>query len=237
MYLTPSATEYRYKLEHRLNSEERVEEVYAGRFSSSQSGKATFFVNEIKNGKLNNIFFSSHGSHSTTVENSSTASYLINDNRKYLVLDSGVINEIMPPNLINTRKTHYKTHGIQLGQELPKFHNEKFDAISTLQLLKNDSLESKAEFQSRIMLPIATLLLCYLAIPLSYSSPRKGRYNKIFLASVVYFIYFILMSISEKILLLKYTPHFFGLWWLHLIVALIIWYIYFCDDSKIPNRT
>jgi len=81
------------------------------------------------------------------------------------------------------------------------------------------------------------LLLCYLAIPLSYSSPRKGRYNKIFLASVIYFIYLILMSISEKIFLLEYIPGFFGLWWLHACVAMIVYYIYIRDNEVIPNRS
>ena len=127
LYLTPSATEYRYRLEHRLHSEERVEEITPGRFTSSQSGKATFFVNEVKSGELNDIFFSSSGGNSTTVENSSTASYVINENKKYLVLNNGVINEIIPPTLITARKTQYKTHGIQLGQDLPKFYNRKFD--------------------------------------------------------------------------------------------------------------
>ena len=237
LYLTPSATEYRYKLEHRLNSEERIEEINPGRFTSSQSGKATFFVNEIKNGKLNNIFFSTSGSNSTTVENSSTATYITKHDKKYLVLDKGVINEIISPDLVTSRKTEYVSHGIQLGQDLPRFNNKKYDAMSTLLLLRDNSLESKAEFQSRIMLPIATLLLCYLAIPLSYSSPRKGRYNKIFPASVIYFIYFILMSISEKIFLLEYIPNFFGLWWLHAFVFLIVYYIYMRDNEAIPNRS
>ena len=87
------------------------------------------------------------------------------------------------------------------------------------------------------MLPIATFLLCYLAIPLSYSSPRKGRYNKIFLASVIYFIYLILMSISEKMFLLEYIPDFFGLWWLHACVAMVVYYIYIRDNEVIPNRS
>ena len=236
LYLTPSATEYRYKLEHRLNSEERIEEISPGRFTSSQNGKATFFVNEVNGGKLNNIFFSSSSSNSVTVENSSTASYIIINDKRYLVLDRGVINEVIPPDLVTSRKTEYKTHGIQLGQDLPEFFNEKYDAMSSLQLLSDDSLQSKAEFQYRIMLPIATLLLCYLALPLSYSSPRKGRYSKIFLASVVYFIYFILMSISKKIFLLEYIPEFLGLWWLHGFVAIVIFYIYMRDNEVIPNR-
>ena len=40
LYITPSATEYRYQLEHRLNSEERIEEINPGRFASSQIGRA-----------------------------------------------------------------------------------------------------------------------------------------------------------------------------------------------------
>ena len=88
-----------------MNSEERIEEISPGRFTSSQSGKATFFVNEIDSGKLNNIFFSTSGSNSITVENSSTASYITSDDKKYLVLYRGVINEVIPPNLVTSRKT------------------------------------------------------------------------------------------------------------------------------------
>ena len=55
LYLTPSATEYRYKLEHRLNSEERIEEISPGRFTSSQSGKATFLL--MKSIAENSIIF------------------------------------------------------------------------------------------------------------------------------------------------------------------------------------
>ena len=57
LYVTPSATEYRYKLEHRLKSEERIEEIKPGSFTSSQNGRATFFVENIKRGRLNKIFF------------------------------------------------------------------------------------------------------------------------------------------------------------------------------------
>ena len=237
LYITPSATEYRYKLEHRLNSEERIEEISPGRFTSSQNGKATFFVNEINKGSLKDIFFSTSGKNSTTVENSSTASYIMENDRKYLVLKNGVINEIIPPTLITARKTQYKTHGIQLGQDLPKFSNEKYDAISTIRLFGDNSIEASAELQSRFVLPLATLLLCYLAIPLSYSSPRKGRYNKIFLASLVYFIYFISMSVVEKIFLLGYTPNILGVWWLHLLVIVIVISIIYRDDINIPRRS
>ena len=59
LYITPSATEYRSKLEHRLNTEERIEEIRPGRFASSQNGQATFFVESSDKNTLNKIFFSS----------------------------------------------------------------------------------------------------------------------------------------------------------------------------------
>ena len=238
LYVTPSATEYRYKLEQRLNSEERIEEIKPGRFTSSQNGRATFFVENIKRGRLNKIFFSSIASDTNTVENSKSASYYIDkNNRKYLLMKEGVISEIIGPVYTVTRKTKYKEHGIQLGQDIPKFYNDRFDSMSTIELFQNEKLESSAELQARLFLPIATLLLGLIAIPLSYSSPRKGRYNKIFLGAIVYFTYFILISIAKKLYLLNYTPIFFGTWWIHVMIAIIIFFIYANDMNKIPNRS
>ena len=98
LYITPSATQYRYQVEHKLNNEERIEEINAGRFTSSQSGKATFFVEDINNNVLERIFFSSSGSRAEAIENSSTARYIKDEqNRKYILLRDGVISEIIPP--------------------------------------------------------------------------------------------------------------------------------------------
>jgi lipopolysaccharide export system permease protein len=108
--------------------------------------------------------------------------------------------------------------------------------MGTIQLLSVDGIEASAELQSRFMLPIATLILGFAAIPLSYSSPRKGRYNKIFFGALVYFSYFIMMSIAEKMFLLKVVPIYLGLWWIHILVILALYYVYKTDYMKIPTR-
>ncbi len=241
LYLTPTATEYRYKLEHRLNSEEKIEEIRPGRFTSSQNGKSTFFVEDVKNNELNKIFFSSSKGGSTTVENSDTASYFIDDqSRRYILLKDGIITEILSPHQsgqrTKTRSTKYTEHGVQLGQDLPVYTNTKYEAKSTLSLLSLSEIDALAELQSRFMLPIATLVLGFAAIPLSYSSPRKGRYNKIFFGALIYFSYFIVMSISKKMFLLQITPSFFGIWWIHMLVIVMLVYVYIKDYKKIPMR-
>jgi lipopolysaccharide export system permease protein len=237
LYLTPAATEYRYKLEHRLNSEEKIEEIRPGRFTSSQNGKATFFVDNVKDNKLNKIFFNSISTATTTVENSKTATYYTDSElRRYIILKDGVITELLAPYKSNTRITKYSEHGVQLGQDLPIYTNNKYDAMGTIQLFSVDDIEASAELQSRFMLPIATLILAFVAIPLSYSSPRKGRYNKIFFGALVYFSYFIMMSIAEKMFLLQVLPIYLGLWWIHFLMILALYYVYKTDYKKIPTR-
>ena len=237
LYITPSATEYRYKLEHRLNSEERIEEIRPGRFTSSQNGEATFFVESTDDEKLNNIFFSSSDAIGSTIENSKSASYFTdNNNLRFILLKDGTIVEVLSSINANTRTTTYDEHGIMLGQELSIFTNTKFEAKSTYELFLLDSLESKAELQSRLMLPLATIILGLLALPLSYSAPRKGRYDKVFLGALIYFTYFIGMSITKKMFLLEITPTFLGLWWLHLVMVIVIVGIYYQDKTKIPGR-
>ena len=237
LYITPSATQYRYQVEHKLNNEERIEEINAGRFTSSQSGKATFFVEDINNNVLERIFFSSSGSRAEAIENSSTARYIKDEqNRKYILLRDGVISEIIPPDYKTTRKTKYREHGVQLGQELPDFTNTKYDAMSTLSLVRLEDKESSAELQSRILLPVATILLGFIAFPVSYSSPRKGRYTKVFLGSLIYFTYLIVMSITEKLYLLDATPSILGIWWIHFLMLLLITHVYRNDMNTIPIR-
>lgn len=238
LYITPSATQYRYQMEHKLNNEERIEEINPGRFTSSQSGNATFFVENINNNILEKIFFSTSGSKANAIENSSTAKYTVDENnRKYILLQDGVISEIIPPNYTTTRKTKYREHGLQLGQELPEFINTKYDAISTLSLLSIDGKESSAELQSRLLLPVATILLGFIAFPVSYSSPRKGKYAKVFLGSLIYFSYLIVMSVIEKLYLLEATPSLFGIWWIHLLMFFLVIFIYKNDMNTIPSRT
>ena len=237
LYITPSATSYRYQLEHRLSNEERIEEIKEGRFITSQSGKATFFVEDIINNELSNIFFSSDNELTTSVENSETASYYFDkDDRKHIMLKEGIINEITSANGLETRVTKYNEHVIQLRQGIPLYKNKISAGKPTIDLFFSDKTTDHAELQSRLLLPIASLILGFIAIPLSYSSPKKGRYSKIFLGAVIYFIYFISMAIAKKIYLLAYIPSFFGLWWIHILVAGMLIYVYYIDSHKIPGR-
>ena len=104
LYITPTVTEYRSKLEHRLNNEERIEEIRPGRFASSQNGKATFFIENSDGSILNKVFFSSSNEVGLIVENSKSATYYKDqNNNRFLLLKDGVIVETLSSVNANTK--------------------------------------------------------------------------------------------------------------------------------------
>ena len=236
LYLTPLTSEYRSKLEHRLKNEERVEEVTPGKFNSSSSGSSTFFVHDIIGGKLNKIFFSSKNTKHGSTETATSAKYFYDEkDNKFLQLEDGEIYQLIGDQGA-TRKTKYKEHAVQLEQILPNYKSDRSSTKSTIELFFGESYEDSAELQSRFLLPLASLLLGFIAIPISYCAPKKGRYEKIFLGAVLYFFYFVGMAVVKKMYILNYTPNFFGIWWIHIFAILFLVYLYHIDSTSIRDR-
>ena len=138
--------------------------------------------------------------------------------------------------LIKPRKTKYKEHIIKINQPLPLFKISKSSSKRTSDLFFSSSSEDMAELQSRLLLPFASLLLGFIAIPVSYCAPKKGRYTKIFLGASLYFLYFVVMSVAKKMYILEYTPNFFGIWWIHIFAVSFLIYLYHSDSTSIRDR-
>lgn len=97
----------------------------------------------------------------------------------------------------------------------------ELDGVATAELLAADELPRRAEFHWRLASPLMVFVLALLAVPLARLRPRQGRYARIWLAIVVYFVYFSLAS-SAKVWMAKgITPPQIGLWWVHLTVILL----------------
>ena len=68
---------------------------------------------------------------------------------------------------------------------------------NTFDLSQSSDPEDRAELQWRISTPLSALLLTLLAIPLSRSRPRQGRYARMLLALAIYAVYFNLLDVSR----------------------------------------
>lgn len=145
-------------------------------------------------------------------------------NTRYLVLYDGSRYEGVP-GTTEFRVMEFGEHGIPYrlpGAEQPVLDPEE---MPTLDLLTPASTLEAAELHWRAAIPISTLILALMAVPLSRSQPRQGRYGRIAVGLLVFIIYFNLLSAGKAWLEQGTVPLTVGLWWVHglmLVMALTL---------------
>lgn len=106
-------------------------------------------------------------------------------------------------------------------------HEYKVKAVATQTLLHSNNLEEIAELQWRFSAPLSTILLAFLAIPLSRSSPRQGKYVKAPVAILIFAVYYNFSALTKKWVsqgVIEVVP---GIWWgqllLTALIVLLLW--------------
>lgn len=87
-------------------------------------------------------------------------------------------------------------------------------------LLRSDEPQHIAEFQWRLAVPISTIILAILAVPLSRSQPRAGRYSRLAIGLLVFIIYLNMMSAAKAWIEQSTISPALGIWWVHGCVLL-----------------
>ncbi len=108
---------------------------------------------------------------------------------------------------------------MNVTNEQPEPPGYKVKSIATAKLALSRKPKDRAEYQWRISTPITTLLLALLAIPLSRSRPRQGRFARLLFAFVIYAAYYNLMGVSETWVKQQVITN---IWWVPLLLALVV---------------
>jgi len=74
------------------------------------------------------------------------------------------------------------------------------DGMSTFELLQADTTKAKAALQWRFSLPVLVLVIALLAVPLSRTQPRQGRYVKMVPAILLYIIYVVIANAARGVI-------------------------------------
>jgi lipopolysaccharide export system permease protein len=92
---------------------------------------------------------------------------------------------------------------------------QRLDEMPTLLLIGSRDPKLSAELQWRLGLPVMTLVLTLLAVPMARLRPRQGRYAHVWIAVLVFALYANLALAGRTWLSRGLTPLAFGLWWVH----------------------
>lgn len=113
---------------------------------------------------------------------------------RYLVLRDGYRYEGVPGQR-DYRLMKFSSYEVQL--EIPEARSrwrDRIESASTLDLWRSDNLVERAYLHWRFSLPVLVLVVAVLAVPLSRTNPRQGRYAKMIPAVLLYITYLMILQ-------------------------------------------
>lgn len=147
--------------------------------------------------------------------------------RKYLQLKTGSQYTGMPGE-VNYQVFEYER--LLLHQPSPDYAlklKKVTDGTSTLHLFQETSHQSQAALHWRFSLPVLVMILGLLAVPLSRTQPRQGRYTKILPAIIIYLLYLVALNAARGKMEEEGQEYAVALWGVHgmfLLLALLLLY-------------
>jgi lipopolysaccharide export system permease protein len=95
-------------------------------------------------------------------------------------------------------------------------------AASTQALAASSAAADKAEFQWRVSTGFSTVLLGLLGIPLGLTASRQGKSAKVFIAVIIFAIYYNLSAVAKTWMEQGLVGSFPGVWWPHILLAVLL---------------
>ncbi len=217
--LGPWAERRAAALQARAQAEAETEALIPGRFQLLRGGRVVFYARERgPKGRLQGLFVQTRlrGSVQVVVAHQGR---LLRDGsgHRYLELAEGWRYEGRPGEG-PFRAVRFRRHGILLQPASPASLGLPLAALPTGAL---EGPRGRAELHWRLGLPLATLLLALLAVPLSRSRPRQGRSARLLTGVVLYLVYMNLLALGRSWLGHGQLPDWAGLWWAHLPLLLL----------------
>ena len=224
MYLSPWSLDKARELIQQSESKTDIQALGTGKFRETPSGEGVIYIEETReeSGKLQNIFIQQSKGKSNSIISSSSG-YQYTDEKtgiRFLVLENGYRYDGQPGEGEYV-VTQFKKHGIRLTDQELLSANRRHKEISTIELWNRWQRHDVAEFQSRISTVLLSIILAILALPLSKTSARQGRYTKVGLALLIYIIYTNLLNASRVWVERGEIPFGIGLWWVHGVMFVI----------------
>ncbi|MFW8565730.1 LPS export ABC transporter permease LptF [Orrella sp. 11846] len=215
--------EYRARFELRS----AISQVTTGEFLELEHGARVILVeaNENDPEKLGQVFVRIKDDpwHSVVVSDHAKTEVAPNGDR-FLVLEEGMRYDLTPGGLV-TRLWDFDEFAVRLDSK---------DAEQTLRqsrehallnhkgrptglLLTDGKSHSDGQLMWRLAIPIATINLALLAIPMGAVNPRAGRSFDMLVAGLIALLYFNLINLSHSWINNQTLPFGVGVWLVHLV--------------------
>lgn len=199
MVLIPWSVGKQTQFEEMLDSRDRVSTLAPGVFSEDSQGQRVFFVETASStgDRVGNVFVQSVQQRRLGVIVARKGHVQIMENGDhFLVLEQGNRYE-GTPGVADFRVADFSSYAVRIQPQVVVEKSGGAHARSLAALLADPTPENMAEWVWRLSYPVSTLILCLLAVPLSYVNPRAGRSLNVVFAILIYFSYSNFVGLSQ----------------------------------------
>lgn len=199
LFVSPWAMSQSAEYRGALNTRKDASQASPGSFQESSSGDRVVFVEAVADDEtyVKNVFVSSVQNQRLGVTMAATGHQEFMENGdRFLILENGRRYEIESGSP-EFRVLEYGRYAIRVETKEVRGIERTPKNTPTLELMMQDGRAAKAELLWRFSIPISTIVLALLAIPLSFVNPRAGRSANMLLALLTYLLYNNLMTISQ----------------------------------------
>jgi len=223
---TPWAHEQALQVREQARTGSAFEAVVAGQFNKIGSAGQVFYVQGLSEDRtqLHDVFIQSKTPDGQLDIFSARSGYQSIDPKtgaRYLVLVDGYRYQGLPGSA-DFRIHQYQKNAVRLDEQDVAPLRRTHWSIPSSALWDSPRAADKAELQWRFSMPLATVLLALLAVLLSRTSPRQGRFAKLFIAILIFVTYYNSLGVAMSWMQRGIVPAAIGLWWVHLALLLLI---------------
>lgn len=220
LFRVPAADREVEEIKFEAQDELEFATVEPGSFTSPDSGQTILYVRDVVDGLWRGVFLYREQEDAVSVvvadagervldQATGELTFLLYNGRRY----EGV------PGRMDWVIFEFEEHGIPISFQRKDEFVEVVATRTTPALLASTAPEDRAELQWRISSPLSLLILALLAIPLSRSSPREGRYARVGAGLLVYMVYANTLSIARLWVERSRVPEWLGMWWVHALLG------------------
>lgn len=218
-YVSPWTSRLANQITATLESEGQLTGITPGRFIETGDENLVFFVEGVDAARrrIQYVFIHTLEQGHATIETAAWATQRIasQSGDRIITLHQGHRYE-GAPGRGDFRVLSFDTHTVRIPvQQTRLVRNSDRGSAPTSTLLASRQPADIAELQWRVSIPLSAILLALLALPLSYTTPRQGRYSKLALGIAIYIVYANLGLMMVNWVSRGLVPPWLGIWWVH----------------------
>ena len=221
--LSPEATQHALSLRSAALRAGQFAPIAPGKFRTFGNVNAVVYAQEVnRDGSLSNVFLERNLGAEVEVALAERARHAVTPDgmTHILTLYDGERFEGVPGSK-QFRIVRFAEHVVPV--QIPPVNDiiRALEARPTWSLLSSSDPAERAELHWRISLPIMCMVLALVAVPLARLRPRQGRYARVWIAVLIFFLYYALASTGKTWIARGTAPEVLGLWWTHVVVGLL----------------